>query len=121
MIIIVPNLSPDQFRTLYRGLSSTTDIKKPLGMHWTDDPERAMGFARNPIRRGPGVVIEGQVARKNRETRPSVLQKNQVYDEYWENEIPVKKGSTVHVLAVTKMNDRRDRTRTYNPPRKWKA
>jgi len=49
------------------------------------------------------------------------LHKNQVYDEYWENEIPVKKGSTVHVLAVTKMNDRRDRTRTYSPPRKWKA
>ena len=52
-------------------------------MHWTDDPERAVGFARNPIRRGPGVVIEGQVAKRSRETRPDVLKKNQVYDEYW--------------------------------------
>jgi hypothetical protein len=82
------NLSPKQFHTLYRGLSFTTDVKKPLGMHWTGDPERAVGFARNPIRRGPGVVIEGQVAKKSR---------------------------------VTKLSDKRDRTRTYNPPRKWKA
>ena len=115
------NLSPKQFHTLYRGLSSTTDVKKPLGMHWTGDPERAVGFARNPIRRGPGVVIEGQVAKRSRETRPDILKKNQVYDEYWENEIPVKKGSTVHVSAVTKLSEKRDRTRTYTPPRKWKA
>ena len=120
MITIVPNLSPQQFHTLYRGLSSTTNVKKPLGMHWTEDPERAVGFARR-VGHLSGVVIEGQVSKKSRETRPDVLKKNQVYDEYWENEIPVKKGSTVHVTAVTKLSDKRDRTRTYNPPRKWKA
>jgi hypothetical protein len=114
------NLSPKQFHTLYRGLSSTTTIKNPLGMHWTEDPERAVGFARR-LGHLSGVVIEGQVSKKSRETRPDVLKKNQVFDEYWENEIPVKKGSTVHVTAVTKLGDKRDRTRTYTPPRKWKA
>ena len=53
-------------------------------MHWTEDPERAVGFARRMGYRS-GIVIEGQVAKKSRETRPDVLKKNQVYDEYWEN------------------------------------
>lgn len=126
------HLSQELFFTAHRGLGTGKKhhIKKSLGMHWSADAEVAKKFSLGSTMwsggRKHGVIVHANVPVSAVETNKAVLSEKKVIGDVGsdggpEQEIPVKKGSTVLVTGITKRKGEKTRTRTYNPPREMKA
>lgn len=116
-----------QFITLYRGIrhvgaSDVLGSEKPLGVHWTPDPEIARSFTvpRKDEEGDPevrrGTVLQGTVHKDDLMTEDDIREWNAKRhgtqailpsDTESEKEIPVKPGAKVNIVGAKDI--------TYNP------
>lgn len=132
------NLSQELFFKAHRGLSNTKSnqiSKENLGMHWSANRNISNLFAAHPdiafgdsdLRsHNPSSVIHADIPLSSVETHTPTLEKGGVFEGVGEDEVPVKKGSSVKVTGLTHITwpskvRARERKRTYTPPREMKA
>ena len=139
------NLSASLFTVpVYRGLQGSHKVEKPLGIHWSSNPQVATNFSELNIPRLPGdttksILLAGKVHPaaiinpKSKEGR-KVVAERQIWPGSNEKELTIRPGATVLVdqqfrKTAKKYNDEkgmtqvklRARTRRYNPPREMQA
>ena len=114
-----------------RDRSKQNSISQPLGVHWSSEHAVARDFAtgdglasyKASSSSGHGAVIHATVNR----TAIHPMNREGDHDDYGiaadqdEAEVPLKYGAKVSVHAITKITDKRERTRNFNPPREMKA
>jgi len=120
------NLSSELFFSVHRGFPTGAkhSVKKALGMHWSANKETATKFSVGSTSASAGkkhgVILHANVPVSSVETNPNILWKHRVSGDL-ESEVPVKKGSSVLVIGITKRKGNKTRTRRYNPPRERTA
>ena len=122
------HLSELQFEA-HRGIIGKLDPKYGVGMHFSASPQVATRFASRQSW-NPGTVIHARVPLSSLETDKEILGQRgfagfEGKDPLNEQEIPVRQGAPILVTGRTTVRkkkswqdqERKTRTRTYNPPR----
>lgn len=83
-----------------------TNRRAASGTHWSADEAQARDFARKSGRTGssdlPIVLHADRPDRGDIETRPSMLNRHQVFEHgHGEQEVPVRKGRTLNVTGIS--------------------